>query len=263
MGKAGIFGAMGGFRPMEFPKDEKKEILSGILKHRKTLPPLSCTKTARLLQAVAQATADYCGRVKNGFPPTDGELDAQITKMQKTAREICVLMDGLEDQINDPSNRTAMDYLHRAMRRNGSSLMKVKAMMHGLTEFRAHLSFLAEADHRAPEMGHIPEGWADPYMKQFMESLFPVWAQITGKIPGRIVGHYDDQSEKSLENSPFVEWLETIMKTSAVKNALESTGYEPVVSVRLFRKVAATEKERVRWKRKGDDEWFLRLLPNT
>lgn len=240
---------MGGFSPLNFSMGELDRILEGILKHRKISTELSFEEKERLLHTVAQATADYCGRVKNGFPPTDGERDAQISKMQKTAREICVLMDELEDQINDPSNRTAVDYLHRAMRRNGSSLMKVKTMMLDLSEFRAHLSTLAGSDHRASEMGHLPKGSADPYMKQFMESLFPVWTQITGKAPGRVVGHYDDQSGKSLESSPFVEWLEVIMKTSAVKNALESKEHKPVVSMKLFREVATVEKERVRWKK--------------
>lgn len=251
MGKAGIFGVMGGFSPLNFSMEERDRILDGILKHRKIPIKIYPKEKAELLNKVAQAAADYCGRVKIGFPPTGGELDAQIAKMQKTAREIYILMDNLEDQINDPSKLTAIDYLHRTMRRNGSSLMKIKAMMLDLSEFRAHLSILAESDHRSSQMGDIPKGWPDPYMEQFMKGLIPVWTQAMGRIPGRIVGHYDEQSEKSLEDVPFVNWIETIIKSDTVRTMLSSTGYKPTASVRLFREIIASEKERVKERAEG------------
>ena len=183
-GKAGVLTEGWCPAPFDFDSEEKEAILEYLESMRGKV--ISESDKEKAWSRVMGAVAGYRGKHNSGVPPTEGELRAEVEKVQKLAAQ-------LDESIKNLDPNSA-ERLKRAIKEEGGDFQSFKKS--------EMLSIIAGA--RVDDVRR-PKGYPDPYLLQMVRDLCRVWHDYTGKTPyiTKAPGFHGAAG-------PFHEWINLI-----------------------------------------------------
>jgi hypothetical protein len=165
--------------------------------------------------AIIHAVGGCLGKRRKGLPPTVGKrdraaerirkaaikLEKKISKFDQAMTELQEAAAKLEDGI-ETSNFHVEVLIHRAMHRRGADFYELKK----------HLAAISDNIPMSETMP-MPKERPDPYLEDLIRELIKVWADVTGKIPGKTgTDHYQGG-----RTSPFYRWCNMVAEPAVGK----------------------------------------------